>query len=216
MDYFVRNSFLLSYGVFIPLILILIRRKPLWYLSSTKLFSAYIILDIIAWFLSFFLSSYGINTFIVTNSFTVGEFLILSLFFINILEFKSKRVLSIIAFVLTALFSLSVFFSQNTYFNIYTQIFSNLLFIVLSLLFYYKIMREQKIENLLAYPHFYFNTGVLLYFASSIFIVIFSNYFLNLSEMSQMYLWTFHAIINFICYIIFAVGFFKCRQRAKY
>jgi len=216
MDYFVRNSYLLSFGVFIPFIFLLLRRKPLWSQSSTSLFSAYIILDVIAWFLSFYLSANGKNTFLVSNIYTVGEFLILSLFFINILEIKKVKLFRILSLILSAIFGIFVFIGSNNTYNNFTEVFSNLLFIILSLIFYYKIMKEHKIENLLAYPHFYFNTGILLYFSCSIFIVIFSNYFLELSEMSQMYLWTFHSIINFICYLIFAVGFFKCRLKAKY
>jgi hypothetical protein len=216
MDVFLQHSYLLNLGVFLPVISIIIRRKPLWSQSSTKLFSAYIILDVIAWFLSFFLSSRGISTFIVSNCFTVGEILLLNLFFIQIFNLKNKKLFNWLTILLTIAFAISVFLSSNEQFNNYTDVFENLLFISLSLLFYYKIMREQKIENLLAYPHFYLVTGVLIYFSCSIFIVIFSNYFLDLTVMSQMYLWTFHSVINLICYVIFAIGLLKCKLRAKY
>jgi hypothetical protein len=216
LDIFIQHSYLLNLGVFLPVISIIIRRKPLWSQSSTKLFSAYIILDVIAGFLSFFLARNGIKTFIVSNSFTVGEVLLLNLFFIQIFNLKNKKLFNWLTILLTLAFAISVFLSSNEQFNNYTEIFENLLFISLSLLFYYKIMREQKIENLLAYPHFYLVTGVLLYFSCSIFIVIFSNYFLDLTVMSQMYLWTFHSVINFICYVIFAIGLLKCKLRAKY
>lgn len=216
MDIFIQHSYLLNLGVFIPVISIILRRKPLWSQSSTKLFSAYIILDVIAWFLSFFLSRQGLNTFIVSNSFSVGEILLLCLFFIQIFNLRNKNLLNVSTVLLTLAFAGSVFLSSNEQFNNFTDVFENLLFITLSLVFYFKIMREQKIENLLAYPHFYLVTGVLLYFSCSIFIVIFSNYFLDLSMMSQMYLWTFHSVINFICYVIFAIGLLKCKLRAKY
>ncbi len=216
MEFLLDPLILLSLGVYLPFISLIFRRKPLWSQSSTKLFSAYIILDVIAWFLSVILSQLGIHNIIVSNLFAVGEFLLVSLFYIEILEIKRKTIAKTITGFLTIIFGIGVFISSNEAYNSYPRLASGLIFIILSLLFFNKLMREQKIQRILSYPIFYLNTGILLYFSCSIFIVIFSNYFLNLSNEAQIALWSFHSIINFICYVIFAVGFLKCKLRTKY
>jgi hypothetical protein len=216
LDFVLNYYFLLSLGVFLPFIAMLIRWKPLWANSSTKLFSVYIILDVTAWFLSIFLAINDIHNIIVANIFTVFEFLFVSMFFIEIFNFSNKKPFYIVTLIITMLFALGVFLSKNETYSNYSNLIERFIFIVFSLLFYLKLMRELKIDNLLNYPIFWLNTGVLLYFSSSIFITIFSNYFLNLSDEANKALWLFHSVINLICYVIFAIGFLKCRAKTKY
>jgi hypothetical protein len=215
IDFFIRYSYFLNLGVFIPFAVIIFRRKPLWSKSSTKLFSAYIILDVITWFLSFLFSSNNIPTFAVSNTFNVLEFVMLSFFYVLILDIKKLKFLSILISVAALGLLYGVFSNMNESFSSLLEACSNIVFIITSIIYYRRLLLDLKVTNLWQHSEFYLNTGIFFYFSCSVYIMVFANYFLNLNEKSQMILWTIHSVINLITYIIFATGLLKCKVTTK-
>jgi hypothetical protein len=55
------------------------------------------------------------------------------------------------------------------------------------------------------------NAGILLYFASCLFMFISSNYLLNAGRHINRIVWATHDTILVIQFILFAVGFYKCK-----
>ncbi len=216
LDFFFSDSFLLSLAVYIPFFVILFRIKTIWSVKSLRIFQLYVFADVASWISQLILALNSYHTIVVANIFSVVEFFLISLFFVEIFNFRNKKAYHWGICFLTFIFSISVFSGSNESYANFSKVIISLIFIISALLFFAKLMREQKVENLFAYPIFWFNAGVLVYFSCSIFIMIFSNYFLKMSIEAQKVLWLFHSVINLICYVIFATGFFKCKRKTKY
>ncbi|PLX07675.1 MAG: hypothetical protein C0596_09575 [Marinilabiliales bacterium] len=206
----------MSIAVIIPIIVILINFKYIKSFSTSRVFALYSIADLISWFFSIVLAMSGNQNIIVANVFTIVEFTLVSLFFVEILKLKKKRAYVTLICFLSLFFIFGVFISNNDLHTNLSSTVISIIFISLSVIYFSKLMREQKIDNLLSYQNFWFNTGILVYFSGSIFIMIFSNYFFTLSIDAQKILWLLHSIINLICYVIFAIGFYKCKPKAIY
>jgi hypothetical protein len=216
LDFFLSDYFLLSLAVYIPFFVILFRIKVAWSMKSLRIFQLYIMADVASWIAQLILALNSHHTIIVANIFSVVEFFLISLFFVEIFKLRNKKAYQFVVCLLTLIFSISVFSGNNESYANFSRVIISIIFIISALLFFAKLMREQKVENLFAYPIFWFNTGILVYFSCSIFIMIFSNYFLKMSIEAQKILWLFHSVINLICYVIFATGFYKCKQKTKY
>lgn len=208
-------SLLLGGFIIIPFIAILIRWRPLQSQSSTQIFLSYIILNLVAWFPSFLLAYNNISNIIVFNIFSVLEFLLITSFFNEIFDSRNKKIYYLVILILTTAIAISVFTlgRNNNYLN-YLNFSICILFIILSLFYFIKLLRDQKVDNILDYPIFWLNAGILLYFSCSVFIFIFSNFYLGFSVEARS-IWLFHSVINSICYVIFAVGLFKCTRQNK-
>lgn len=215
-NYYLSVYFYLSLSVLIPVIVIVKFRKIVFNKYALKLFAYYSILDMCSLVTQNILAWFDKNTIIVSNSFAVIEFCLISLFFIEIFKLKKEKAYQVVVCLLSLIFCIGVLKNGNSNFSNFNTVIISIIFIILSIIYSTKLMREQKIDNLFSYPNFWFNVGILVYFSSSIIIMIFSNYFFSLSLEAQKILWLFHSIINLICYVIFAVGFYKCKPKLKY
>ncbi len=68
------------------------------------------------------------------------------------------------------------FFQGFKTFHTYTYAISVLCFVVCSIDYYYSIFKAAKVDNLLTEPNFWFVTGVLLYYTTSLSIIGILNY----------------------------------------
>lgn len=80
---------------------------------------------------------------------------------------------------------------------------SAFIFITLSLCFYFKMIKDLEVENLLKYPAFWFNTAILIYFSGNLFIYIFSE---MLPQTHRFYM-PINAVFNSTKNLFFAYAF---------
>lgn len=215
-ELFFNIYFIIGLAVLLPFFVILVRLRSIGRLFAAKLMASYIVIDVVSATFSIVLILCNNHNIIVTNVFSIFEFFIISLFFIEIIRPKKKKTYQIMVCLLTLGLCIRGLSHANTSFDNFSITIKSIIFIFLSITYFSKLMREQIIDNLFAYPNFWFNTGILVYFSSSIIIMAFSNYFFNLSLEAQKILWLIHSFINLICYIIFAIGFYKCKLKQKY
>jgi Ca2+/Na+ antiporter len=83
--------------------------------------------------------------------------------------------------------------------------------IVYSMLFILKQNNEE--QNWGDNIYNWINAGILLYLASCLFMFIFSNYLLSAGDHINKIVWGIHDTILIIEYILFAVGFYKCKTQ---
>jgi len=57
------------------------------------------------------------------------------------------------------------------------------------------------------------NTGILIYYSSGLFLFMTSNYFLTVSRFMGYLIWSVHDTILLLEYILFAIGFYKCKTQ---
>ena len=81
--------------------------------------------------------------------------------------------------------------------------------------FYREITRQVVIGRLEHEPMFWVSTGLLLYFSSSMFIFLSSNYVLGLSRQLSVRVWAIHALLYIFLNILFSIALWQpARQRA--
>ncbi|MDB5001402.1 MAG: hypothetical protein JWR76_2479 [Mucilaginibacter sp.] len=203
-------TYIVPLSVLIPLVTALINFK---YLSKP--------FKIIFWFVLF---SGVINTFsmmlvdvfhkqnlIIFHLYTIFEFVMLSIFYCC---FQNKRGRNIITWVLgifTILYLVNFYFQSISINNTYTHSLSAIIIIAYSMQFIFKQSEKYDKANWGYDGLNWINTGILIYYSSCLFLFMTSNYFLTASKFIGELIWTTHDTILFLEYILFAIGFYKCK-----
>lgn len=98
-----------------------------------------------------------------------------------------------------------IFLSGIARFNAYSTAIESLIIIAYALIFFYKTLKELKIRHLEQEPLFWLSTGVLLYFSSSFFIFLFTNY-VSSSNRVLFIIWGIHAIFNILLNVFYSIA----------
>jgi hypothetical protein len=139
------------------------------------------------------------------------SFIFLALFFLfELKNFVSKKVIAgiIILFVLFSLYIILFIQSYLDYPSISGAV-SALLLVSFSILLYANVMREGKIKVLSDSSLIWINSAVLIYYSGNFFFYILFNLFLQYSREFLIKTLNFFSILNFIFYILLAVGLYK-------
>lgn len=89
-------------------------------------------------------------------------------------------------------------------FNPWTSALEALLIILYVLSYFYQTARDIKVEDITRMPLFWLSTGALIYFSSSLFLFIFSNYIFPEVKLSLIF-WGIHAMLSILLYIFFFI-----------
>jgi len=154
-----------------------------------------------------FLSYFGINNLPIFHLFTIAQFSI----YILIMRKGCKPFLSrsffhgiFFLFIIFAL--LDAFWLNNLYsFNNYSRPVASLFLIFFALCFFYKTLKELKIQSLEREPLFWLSMGMLIYFSCSLFVFLFTNY-VKTSNEALFTIWNINAIFNIILNLSYAVA----------
>jgi hypothetical protein len=151
--------------------------------------------------------------------FTILEFLILSVFYLEILKepFIRKAIKILMAiFPLICIINFS-FFQSILRFNTYTRPLEVLLIMAYSLAYFAQINEPDSEKKWSNDPLNWINTGVLLYFSGALFVYSFSNLTVDYITSPKYYLlnlfiWNIHATLLLAMYVLFSWGFYICRK----
>jgi hypothetical protein len=140
--------------------------------------------------------------------YTMAEFFILYRFFlISLKGFIPSRPIHGIAISFLVLSGLnSIFLQKLDQYNSNARGVSAFLILLGTLALFYRIISEMKVLRLGKYPLFWINAGLLVYFSSSFFLFIMSNYILHLNNTLNVYIWMVHAVLNVILYTMISIG----------
>jgi hypothetical protein len=118
---------------------------------------------------------------------------------------RSLKGLFISGGLLFVIFFLSnLLFLQRDTINTYTDTLSALFFIVLSICYFYFLMKGLPAEKIYLLPMFWINIGVLVYFAGNLFLFSISQYILNVLKTDFYIYWMFHNALLLIKNLLFA------------
>jgi hypothetical protein len=163
---------------------------------------------------SYIFSVKGWNNSLVVNLYSIIEvFLYLKIYSITFKSVKFKLFpLAALTILLTIvgveLFS-GAFVVQP---SVGLMVNSALTVMLLSILWFYRIFKNAEYGNLLKVPFFWVNASSLVYFSSSFFIFLFSNYLFSIGAMS---LWVLHNTLHIIYFLIITIGFWKQKEHQK-
>jgi len=150
--------------------------------------------------------------------YTIVEFVLLMIYFRRIDKGTSLQRLSNMLLVFFPLLCIiNVLFFQSQYsFNTYVRPIEALIFIVYSLRFFIISANIENEESWSSGSLNWINSGLLLYFSSSLFLFIFSNTIsIRLSHDVKMVIWNIHDSFVLILYLLMAYGFSKCKPSQK-
>jgi hypothetical protein len=154
------------------------------------------------------------NLFII-HVYTVIEALFLCWLFILILpDYKIQITIRFLAILFPAFCLVNfVFFQNSTVLNTYTRPVEAIIFIALSMCYWWKNNNMDYEVSWANYPLNWIVSGLLLYFSSAFFLFVFSNLLaFSYSTAVNVFIWNIHAVILIVMYLFFAMGFYKCKR----
>src|SRR5258706_3424851 len=142
--------------------------------------------------------------------FTVCEFIFLSLVYYY--HFSKNSVLSRFIILNTCLFLLAASFDAFIINGILepnnlSRTYSSISLVTMSLIFFYSFFKNDYEFYSWQYPMFWFNTGVLIYFALNLFYFMLNNYLVEHAYSIAYNSMRVHAAINIISNLLYAKSF---------
>lgn len=105
-----------------------------------------------------------------------------------------------------------IFNSQNQSLNSVAFTFESIIVIILSLITFYLQLKHLEATNILAYPTFWFNSALILYFTGNLFLHIFSSFLQEHALYAFYELWgLWHSLLNILFYSLISIGFWKTK-----
>ena len=207
-------NFVVPSSVLIPLATGIFNFKFLT--KEFKILCYYFITSFIVNVITTVLSYYRIPNLIFFHLYTPVEAVFLLIFFAYIL--KGSKIVSgirvcIFLFPFYCLLNF-IFFQDGSVFNTYTHPVESILFISLSIFFFWKQSANPVVEQKWThFPQNWIVTGLLLYFSSTFFLYVFSNVLLHkYSRDTNVFIWNIHGLIIIVTSLLWTIGFYKCRK----
>lgn len=199
-------------SVIIPIVFAIVKyrhiNKPLTTIFLYLLFAG--IVNACAAYLAF----RHINNLPLLHVYTIFEFLFLGVFFYQLTGKPKIKKLILGGILLFPVYGLINFiFIQNIHvFNSYARPVEAILLIVFSLVYFYIRTLDSNPVTWHTQPVTWIVIGILIYFSSSLVQFSFSNVVSSLADRNiKLFIWAMHATLVLIMYLLFAVGFSKCR-----
>lgn len=119
----------------------------------------------------------------------------------------------IIAFTILCIVN-AVFFQSIYTYNSYTKSIEALICILFAMKYFASIASvNNSSKKVLTSPDFYFNVAFFQYFSGAFMLFVFSNFIItNLSKSDFFIIWTIHAALVLIMYMLFSVAFLLCKK----
>jgi hypothetical protein len=201
-------------SILLPLVIGIIKYRKLS--GSARLIIWYLIISALFTGISLLISRhYHQNSMPVGHLFTVIEMAMIIFFYKKILsDGKKNSSYRIVIILFTILCILNALFFQSIYtYNSYTKSIEAIICILFAMNYFAAIASDNSSGKILTQPDFYFNAGFFLYFSGAFMLFVFSNFIItNLSLHSFLIIWTIHAALVLLMYILFSTGFLLCKK----
>lgn len=162
------------------------------------------------------LASYNISNMPLLHTDTLLETILFLLFFKEIVPDKTVvMAINIMMMFFPAVCIINFSFLQSIYnFNTYTRPLEAIIFIALSTMYW---LSENATENQNSSwadtSSNWIVSGMQLYFASTFFLFIFSNFLAEkYNKQVNIFIWNLHAAFVLVMYLLFAKGLSKCKR----
>jgi hypothetical protein len=185
-----------------------------YFSTELKYLLLLIFISVVSDVISYFFSVNRLNNSLVVNLYSIIEVLLyLKIYSVNFKSGKFKIFPIVVLFVLSTIIGVELFKGQLIALpSVALMINSSISIMLLSILWFYRIFKNSEFSNLLKEPFFWINSSSLVYFSSSFFIFLFSNY---LSSINAVSLWVLHNTLHIIYFVIIIIGFWKQRLHQK-
>lgn len=189
-------SFLVNLGYFLLLINFIVfaiglSKKQ----KSYVIFTVYLFLIVCIQIITVVLRKLGLNNLFLSHFYFIGQFIMLGLFYFNLITDKfQKKVIKIT--VVLALISLAIQYSVRPdlffKFNLYEIFITSFLLLIFATFHFYNMLNGKKM-------YYYINIGIILYLFGSTILFLVG----NLSVMLSSKYYKVPSRINYVLYVIF-------------
>jgi hypothetical protein len=164
---------------------------------SFFVFTIYLLVMIIIQAYTSYLKSIHLNNLFLSHFYFILQFLLLSLFYLEILnnDFQ-KKIIKIAVPSCLIILGIQYYFNPDLFykFNLFEIFITSFLIIIFSMFHFYNILNEKK-------KYYYINTGILLYLFGSTVLFISGNLISKLDLAPSKIVW----ILNSVLYIVYQV-----------
>lgn len=179
-----------------------------------KFFSSFILFSFIIQVSSIIIIDYlkHASNLWLLHTFTLGEYILLSLFYFYLFEENSKfkTIIKIILPIGTILIILNTILLQPfSEFNSNAKTFVQVLLISYAIYYFYIVSTKEILTNSYVKAIHIINSAVLLYYSGSLFIFMFSNLAISLYKGISLGFWLFNSILYLIFIIVVSIGLWK-------
>jgi hypothetical protein len=205
-------TYIVPSSVFFPIILFLLNKHTAT--PALKALFVYLLVAAAVNITATILSTLHQHNLWLLHLYTVLETVLLLYFFILLAD--SKRAKTVLWFLLFA-FPLACFFNwlfvqDSNYFNTYTRSVEALIIICASAWYWLSSSSKTLSVAWTSNPLNWIISGLLLYFASALFLFLFSNFLLNNPNRTvRDFVWVSHGFLVIIMYVMFGIGFIKSK-----
>jgi hypothetical protein len=206
-------NFLLDYSELIASFSYLIPLVPAWIFfrkcdAEFRLFIIILSISFIVTLAGYYTAKNYINNLWLYFSFNVVEFYLYSLLFKRLLStrFVNRFInITIVLFVLLIILNAGNALDLNNY-DSYTASFVNVAILLYCILFFNAQLNNPQITFIYKTTWFWIMTGLLLFFAGSFLIFLFTNYLMYRDVQLVVYLWTLRDFLDIIKNLLIATG----------
>lgn len=144
------------------------------------------------------------------NAPIIHLFVLVNIVFLGLVYYKtfsSPLVKKLVMFLVPAIVILSIitsiFIEGIWAFPTISNSAQSVLFIFLSLLYFYQLLTRQEFVHIEKQGLFWINAGVLIYFSSNIFLFMLYNRIIDSHEWN---LWIIHSVTNIVANVLYTIG----------
>jgi hypothetical protein len=184
-----------------------IHRKMWWTLFFVS--TSWMISDCLSGVFAF----YSFNNHIIINIYTlVSTIVYLYLYTQMSSSLIYKRIVWAVNISCVGLSTIVLFFYNGWYSHApIIDVFTGIIPLILSLLFFYDLFKSLRVPNLLAYPFYWINSAIMVHFGVTFYSFVFFGVFSDNIELFS-YIWLFVLMSNIIYNILFARGLWLMKR----
>lgn len=155
---------------------------------------------------------FSIHNLFVGNIYMFIQFALL--LYIFSLQFGRKKNLDITFGILVVLYAVALILSRNnTDLTSISNALASLVLIIVSIMFFYKLLNELKVESIHRQPILWIAFAALFYYSGNLFVFLAFSYLIKTGYLLDV--WTLHQILNIIKNIFFAVALWQSYRVVK-
>lgn len=129
------------------------------------------------------------------------------IFFYTLVEWKTLKVPLILVNLVAAGFGLgNLFFIQRTSMNSYTYTVHAIVVLVLSVVYFFKLLKELPTQQLQRFPMFWIISGIFFSHAGKLAIYAVTHYLIHFLQDNLIIVWSFHNFLTIIGNVLIAYG----------
>lgn len=182
-------------------------------------FTYFVFLNMITEFSARIFVEFGENNLPLLHLYTLGEFILLSFFFKQLFtnQIAAKKKINIFILIVSILIILNSIFLQSIFgFNSYAKTLVQCILIAYSLFYFVGIDSKIEGRNDKEKARLIVNVAILIYYSGSLFIFMFSDFFLRYGNGISRNFWMFNAGLNLIFQLIILAALWKVFRKKKY